>query len=187
MNQNFLMKTLILVLGVLIVISVFFGFNTIEEQSVTIEQLKEKVKEQENQISYLQTSKRKQTEESQKTDESKMKESVNVFIESIFHVEEENYDERRSNAKAVVTQDLFKKQFPKDTPPEKLLYEHDVSDINIYLSQEDQSAFVIFDQEITNLANNRTDKKRMTIQVFLQKEGEEWIVNDFRQIHAEPL
>ncbi|WP_221568702.1 hypothetical protein [Alkalihalobacillus sp. TS-13] len=68
-----------------------------------------------------------------------------------------------------------------------MLYEHDVSNLSVYLSQENQSAYVIFDQDTTNLANRTSSRKRVTVKVFLQQEGEEWTVNDFQQTYAEPL
>ncbi len=181
------MKTFVLIIGVVIAVGVWFGLSTVDGQSQTIDKLEEKVKKQEEQISYLQNSKREQTKISQQTDNSKMRETVRVFIHSFFRVKEANYEERKSNAEVVVTQDLFEKQFAKDNPPDQLLYEHDVSDLTVYLSQKDKSAYVVFDQEVTNLANDESNHKRLTIQVMLQQEGEEWLVNGFKQINAEPL
>ena len=69
----------------------------------------------------------------------------------------------------------------------RLEYLFDASNVAVYLSIEDRSAYVVFDQEVKNLANQESSYKKMTLQVFLQQEGDEWLVNDFEQIKAEPL
>ncbi len=84
---------------------------------------------------------------------------------------------------------MFERIFPTDEQPEKLLYEYDLGDVRIYTRVDSKSAnaYVVFNQTIENLANNEENEHRMTIEVFLQKEGENWIVNKFQQINAEPL
>ncbi|MCP3029656.1 hypothetical protein [Halobacillus sp. A5] len=185
MRKDLFIKTVTLIVGVLVIIGVWFGLSTTEGQDNEIQELEATVKKQEEQIEYLQNSKREQTELSEDAASQKMKETVNVFIESTFHVEEDHYEERKEEAEVVLTQDLFEKQFSSEK--ETLQYEFDVSDVTVYLAEENQSAYVVFKQEVKNLANQDSSYKKMTLQVSLQKEGERWLVNDFDQIKAEPL
>ncbi|MFG6120902.1 hypothetical protein [Thalassobacillus sp. B23F22_16] len=185
MTKDLLIKTVTLIAGIILIVGVWFGLSSAEGQDNEIQELEATIKKQEEQIEYLQNSKREQTEISEDASSQKMKESVNVFIESTFDVKKDNYEERKEDAKVILTQELFEKLFPGDE--ERLKYEFDASDVAVYLSIEDRSAYVVFDQEVKNLANQESSYKKMTLQVFLQQEGDEWLVNDFEQIKAEPL
>jgi hypothetical protein len=188
-QQDFLLKTVMLIVAIAVIISVWFGFRTIDQQAVQIRELKEDTERQKNQISFLKNDNQIKTQVYQESENKRIEESVHVFVQSVFNVQESNFKERRSNAESVVTQELFERIFPSDEKPEHLLYEHEFSNVRVYTRFEGKnaSAYVLFDQTVENLANDEANKTRLTIEVFLHKEGESWMVNDFQQINAEPL
>lgn len=188
-KQDFLLKTVILIVAIAVIIGTWFGFNTIDQQASKIDKLEESIERQKDQISFLENTNQEKTQEFQESESRRINESVNVFLQAVFHVQKDNFEERRSNAKSILTQDMFERIFPTDEQPEKLLYEYDLGDVRIYTRVDSKSAnaYVVFNQTIENLANNEENEHRMTIEVFLQKEGENWIVNKFQQINAEPL
>jgi uncharacterized protein YoxC len=189
MKQDFLLKTALLIIAIVVIVGGWFCLQTIDEQSSKIEKLEETIQRQHGQISFLENANRQKTQEFQESEHKKIEEAVNVFVQSVYHVQQEHFEERRANAKTVLTQDLFEKIFPADEPLKNLLYEYDLGDVRVYTLYDGKhaSAFVIFNQAIKNLANNDENENRMTIEIFLQKEGENWLVNDFEQINAEPL
>ncbi|WP_203247280.1 hypothetical protein [Sporosarcina beigongshangi] len=65
---------------------------------------------------------------------------------------------------------------------------YDVAHVDSYVDHnEDKSnAYVTFEQIITNTKNDHDERSYITLQVYLQKEGGKWIVNDFKQVHVEP-
>lgn len=188
-KQDFVLKTVMLIVAIGFIVGAWFSFNTIDKQASEIEKLEKEVKRKENEVNFLKNDNKQKTQVFQESENKKVDESINVFLESVFNVDESNLEERRSNAKTVLTQDMFKKLFPAEQKTEKLLYEHDLTDVNIYTNVENQnaSAYVTFLQTAENLANNKKNQSRLTLEVFLQKEGEEWIVNEFQQINSEPL
>jgi hypothetical protein len=188
-KQDFLLKTVMLFVGIAVIIGTWFSFSTIDQQTSKIDKLEEKVERQKDQISFLKNTNQEKTLEFQESENRRINESVNVFLQAVFNVQKDNFEERRSNAENILTQDMFEKIFPTDKQPEKLLYEYDFGDVRIYtrVDSKNASAYVIFDQTIENLVNNEKNEHRKTIELFLQKEGESWVVNKFQQINAEPL
>ena len=187
-GKDILLKTLILVIAIVVFLVVWFGFTTIDNQAVEIKQLKEENENQKNQISYLENNNQMQTEVIEKSEMSVIQETLNVFVESVFHVEQDNFERRREDGETVLTQNLYNEVFPEDETYD-IIYEYDISNINSYVAQqrEQASAYVTFKQTVTNVNNNEKEDSYLTIQVFLQNEGEKWLVNDFKQIQAEPL
>jgi len=187
-GKDILLKTLILVIAIVVFLVVWFGFTTIDNQVVEIEQLKEENEKQKNQISYLEDNNQMQTEVIEESEVSVIQETLNVFVASVFHVEQDNLKRRKEDGEMVLTQNLYNEVFPEDASYD-IIYEYDISNINSYVDQqgEQASAYVTFEQTVTNVNNNETQESYVTIQVFLQNEGEKWLVNDFKQIQAEPL
>jgi hypothetical protein len=189
MKQDFLLKTVLFIIAIVVIVGGWFCLQTIDEQSSKIEKLEETIQHQHEQISFLENANRQKTQDFQESEHKKIEEAVNVFVQSVYNVQQEHFEERRANAKTVLSQDLFKKIFPNDEPPEHLLYEYDLKDVRVYTNHDGKnaSAFVIFNQTIENLANHDKNENRITIEVFLQKEGENWIVNKFQQLNTDPL
>jgi hypothetical protein len=187
LRQDFIVKTGLLSLYILLLI--WFGFRTIEQQAIKIDSLTKEVDRKEEQIQFLKTNTRMKTKEVKETETAKIEESINVFVQSMFHVKEDKLEERREKAKTVLTQELFKKYFPTEDKNQKLLYEHEVNDSTVYIKNqgENGSAIVTFEETMTSLANNQKESSRITLEVYLQNEGEKWIVNRFEQLNAEPL
>ncbi|MGP4080100.1 hypothetical protein ACTWQL_09305 [Pseudalkalibacillus sp. R45] len=186
-KQDLILKTIILLIAITVIVGGGFSLSTIDQQTAEIKGLKETTERQKNEISLLKNDNQKKTQAYEKTDVQKIEETVNVFVQSVFNVKEGNYEERKSNAESVLSQELFKQIFSDE--PEKLLYEYDVEDLRVYTSMEGENAssYLIMEQTTINLANNKSNNSRITIEVFLQKEGEQWIVNSFQQIKDEPL
>lgn len=189
MKQDFLIKTGLLLIALLFVIVVWFGFRMLDHQASTIDDLTKNVERQKDQIQFLKTSSQQQKNQVNGSDSEKIEESVNVFVQALYQVKEDKSKQRRDKAQTVLTQEMYKKYFPTDEKDQKLLYEHEVGNSTVYTNNQGQngSAIVIFEETMTSLANNQNEHSRITLEVFLQKEGEKWIVNQFQQVNAEPL
>jgi hypothetical protein len=188
LKQEFIVKTGLLCFTIILILLIWFGFRTIDQQVVQINRLTKEVERKEDQIQFLKMNTRMNTKEVNQTETAKIEESINVFIQSMFHVKDDQLEQRREKAKTVLTQELFNKYFPTEEGA-KLLYEHEVNDSRVYIKNEGEngSAVVTFEETITTLANNQKENSRITLEVFLQKEGEKWLVNRFEQLDAEPL
>ncbi|WP_349407935.1 hypothetical protein [Pseudalkalibacillus sp. SCS-8] len=181
-TKDFIIKTVLLIIAIIVIVGGWFSLTTIEQQEVEIEKLKETTQRQKNQISFLKNNNQMKTQFYKETDNQKIEETINLFVRSVFNVQEDNYKERRSNAERVLSQELFKQIFSDES--EKLLYEHDVEDLRVYtrLDRENASAYLIFNHTAKNLANNKSNKIRLTVEVLLRKEEENWIVVNFLQL-----
>jgi hypothetical protein len=189
LKHEFIVKTGLLCFTIILILLIWFGFRTIDQQAFQINRLTKEVERKEDQIQFLKTNTRMNTKEVNETETAKIEESINVFIQSLFHVKDDQLELRREKAKTVLTQELFNKYFPTDDKKQKLLYEHEVNDSRIYIKNqgENGNAIVILEETITSLANNQKEYSRITLEVFLQKEGDRWLVNRFEQLIAEPL
>ena len=182
------LKTLVLVIGLAVAILTWFGFRTIDDQAQQIDNLEQQIKKKDNQISYLKETNQEQNEVNEGSSAHKIKDSVEIFVESVFEVQEGNYQDRKGQAETVLTQSMLKEIFPEEDEY-TVMYEYAVDQIHSYVDQKDEeaSAFVTFEQEVTNTKNKKENDSYVTIEVFLQKEGERWLINEFKQIQSEPL
>lgn len=188
-KKEFILKTVILLIGIGFILLLWFGFRTIDNQAIEIASLEEENAKHKEQIEYLQNYSSNQTEIIEESEASNIKESINVFINSVYHVEEGNYEERRSNAETTLIQKKFNELFPEIDEYE-VIYEYDIKEITSYIDQtkeDEASAYVTFEQTETNVNNDTEQDSKITLQIFLQKEGDKWLVNEFKQINAEPL
>jgi hypothetical protein len=183
------MKTGMLLLAVVIILAVWFGFRTIDKQEAIIDSLTKQVERQKDQIQLLKSISQQQTKKNSESENERIKESVNVFIQSMYQVQEDQLEQRREKAKTVLTQELVDKYFPEGENQGKLLYEHEVNDSIVYSNNEGEngSAIVIFEETMTSLTNSQKEISRITLEVILQKEEETWLVNKFYQLNAESL
>jgi hypothetical protein len=189
LREDLIVKTGFLCLTIILILLIWFGFRTIDQQAIKIDSLTKEVDRKEDQIQFLKSNTQMKTKEVNETKTAKIEESINVFIQSMFHVKEDKLEERREKAKTVLTQELFKKYFPTDDKKQKLLYELEVNDSRIYVKNqgEDGNAIVILEETMTSVANDQKESSRITLEVYLQNEGEKWLVNRFEQLNAEPL
>ncbi|MFC0187632.1 hypothetical protein ACFFJY_04990 [Fictibacillus aquaticus] len=189
MRSGFYIKTGMLLLAVVIVLAVWFGFQTIDNQEATIGSLTKKVERQKYQIQLLKSTSQQQTKKNSESENERIKESVNVFVQTVYQVQENHLEQRRDNARTVLTQEMFDKYFSNDEKGGKLLYEYVIEDSTVYTNNEgvNGKAIVTFEETMTSLANNQKESSRITLEVFLQKEGDKWLVNRFQQLIAEPL
>jgi hypothetical protein len=189
LRQDFIVKTGLLCLTIIIFLLIWFGFRTIDHQAIEIDNLTKEVEQKEAQLQLLKTNSRMKTKEVNETETAKIEESINVFIQSMFHVKDDQLEQRREKAKTVLTQEMFNNYFPTEDKGQKLLYEHEVNDSTVYINNqgENGSAIVSFEEIMTSLANNQKERSQITLEVYLQKEGEKWLVNRFEQLNAEPL
>lgn len=187
-KKDVFIKTIILLVAVIFVFAAWYGFTITDKKSSKIEELKTEIEKQKKQIGFLKNSNDTKTKIIRKTDVERIQETSNMFVQSVFNIKLDNYKERKSNGKTVLTQSLFQKNFTGE--PKQLEYEYSLEEINVYVDQtsdKQASAYITFEQAVTNINNDETNKSYMTVQVFLQKEGKSWIVNEFKQINAEPL
>jgi hypothetical protein len=189
LRQDFIVKTGILCLAIILILLIWFGFRTIDHQANEIDNLTKKVERKEDQIELLKTNTRMKTKEVSETEVAKIEESINVFVQAVFHVKENQLEQRRKKAKTVLTQELFNKYFPTEDKGQKLLYEHEVNDSTVYINNqgENGSAIVSFEETMTSLANNQKESSQITLEIYLQKEGEKWLINRYEQLNAVPL
>jgi cell division protein FtsI/penicillin-binding protein 2 len=189
LREDLIVKTGFLCLTVILILLIWFGFRTIDQQAIKIDSLTKEVDRKEDQIEFLKTNNRMKTTEVNETETAKMEKSINVFVQSMFHVKDDQLKQRREKAKTVLTQELYNKYFPTDDKKQKLLYELEVNDSRVYVKNQGKNgnAIVILEETMTSLANNQKESSRITLEVYLQNEGEKWIVNRFEQLNAEPL
>lgn len=189
MNKTGLIyKTLFLILGIVMVISIWFGLKTIDKQLVEIETLQKENEKQKNHITYLENNVQTKTEIINESDIEIIQEIVLVFVESIFNIKEDNYKTRKANGKSVLTAELYQTLFPEEDF-EKIDYIYDVARVESYVDhkEDESSAYVTFKQTITNTNNVHDERSYITLQVYLKKEDSKWLVNDFKQVHVEPI
>ncbi|MGG1575568.1 hypothetical protein [Fictibacillus sp. NRS-1165] len=189
MKQEFLIKTGLLMVAIFIIATVWFGFRTIDDQATMIDSLTHKVKRQKDQITLLKANKQQESRQTIQSEDKNIEESVNVFVQSLYQVKKDQLNERREKAKEVLTQDMFQKYFPEAERDEKYQYEHEIGDSTVYtrLQGENGSAIVTFEETMISLANGQKELSKITLEVYLQKEGSKWLVNRFQQLNAEPL
>lgn len=182
------LKTIVLVIGLAVSILIWFGFRTIDNQAQQIDKLEQQIEKKDNQIRYLEENNQEQNEVIESSSTQKIQDSVEVFVESVFEVQEGNYQERKGQAETILTQSMLKEVFPEEDEY-TVMYEYAVDQIHSYVDQKEEqaSAFVTFEQEVTNTKNKKENDSYVTLEVFLQKEGERWLINDFKQIQSEPL
>ncbi|UOQ48434.1 hypothetical protein MUN88_20775 [Gracilibacillus caseinilyticus] len=187
-KKDMLLKTIIFIIGIGIVLFVWFGLQTIDNQAQEIEQLQEEINKKDNTIAYLEEDNESQTEVIEKTASSVIQENIQAFVESTFAVQEGNYEDRKEVADQVLTQRMMRQVFPEEEAYE-VMYEYEVSNIKSYVneSESEAGAYVTFEQRTTNVNNNEENDQYITMEVFLQKEGENWLINDFQQLNAESL
>jgi hypothetical protein len=189
LREDLIVKTGFLCLTIILILLIWFGFRTIDQQAIKIDNLTKEVDRKEDQIQFLKTNTRMKTNEVNENETAKIEESVNVFVQSMFHVKAEQLEQRREKAKTVLTQELISRYFPKNDKNQKLLYEHEVENSKVYVQNQGNygSAIVTFEETMISIANNQKESSQITLEVFLQKEGEKWLVNRFQQLNAEPL
>jgi cell division protein FtsI/penicillin-binding protein 2 len=189
LRQDFIVKTGLLCLTIILFLLIWLGFRTIDQQAIEIDNLTKEVERKEDQIQFLKTNTRMKITEVNESETAKIEEAINVFVQSMFHVKDDQLEQRREKAKTILTQELFNKYFPTEDKKQKLLYEHEVNNSRIYVKNqgENGNAIVILEETMTSVANDQKESSRITLEVYLQNEGEKWLVNRFEQLNAEPL
>ncbi|MDV2684461.1 MerR type regulator [Alkalihalophilus lindianensis] len=187
MKQDFILKTIILFVGLVIVIGVFVGFRVYDQQLAEIEQLQEEVQQQTNQIELLESSNQELDVEVQEDQSTQMQSAVQSFVRALYDVRADNEDMRRSEAELVMSQDMLEQHFPEREGQIQYSMEYRINDMTVYPSVQQESAFVVMTGSTVNLNNNQREDNRITLEVFLQQEGDRWIVTNFDQLHAENL
>lgn len=187
-KKGLIYKTFFLIIGIVMVISIWFGLKTIDNQLVEIETLQKENEKHKNHITYLENNVQTKTEIINESDIEVIQETVLVFVESIFNIKEDNYKKRKANGKSVLTTELYQTLFPEEDF-ENVDYIYDVERVESYVdhNKDESSAYVTFEQIITNTKNDQDESSYITLQVYLEKEGSTWIVNDFKQVHVEPI
>ena len=104
MKQEFIVKTGLLGFTIILILLIWFGFRTIDQQAVQINRLTKEVERKEDQIQFLKTNTRMNEKEVNETENAKIEESINVFIQSMFHVKDDQLEQRCEKAKTVLTQ-----------------------------------------------------------------------------------
>lgn len=189
MNKNFLLKTVILIVGIGFIALSIFGFRYYDAALAENDELRETIQRLENQISLLETNYEETNVEFQENEFSKIEEASQTFIYAMFDIRENNFADRRADASVVVTEAFLEEYFPEGDEDLELTMEYRVHDVNIYPNQdgEQASAFVVMEGEAINLANNQGEGNRLILQVELQQEGDNWLVSSFKQLHSEPI
>ncbi len=186
--REHLIKLGMLIMAIVIILFVWFGLRTADNQAAEIDKLKQALKEKDNQIEYLQHSIQEQDETVQESENQRIEEVVSVFVRVFYDVREDTYEERQKDAEAILTEDMYKAYFHEDAS--ELLYENLLgNDVRIYTRQdgENASAIAVFGNTMVNTANGERDRYQTTVEVFLTKEGDDWKVHRFEQLMAEPL
>lgn len=189
MKNEHLVKIILIIFSLIIIFLVWFSFKKFDEKLVIIDELTDENERNKGIIERLE-----KTRESndlapvEANEESKIKEVVNVFLQSVYTVSEDNYDERKEDAKIILNDSLYEMIFGGGKS--KVEYSYQPSDIHIYVSIESEkkaSSFVTFEKKITDLDNNSKNYSFVTLEIQVTKQGEHWIINEFKEIHEEPI
>ncbi|CAG9622802.1 MerR type regulator [Sutcliffiella rhizosphaerae] len=187
MKQDFLWKTVILLIGLVVIIGLFIGFRVFDHQLAVIDRLQATIEQQENQISLLEASNQRYDIEYQE-DESQLIEAViTSFVTAIYDVRQDNYDIRLSEAELVMTPSMLEQYFPENEGEVKLEMEYQVGEVHIYPSLELERALVLLEGTTVNLSNGKREQNRITLEVNLIKDDGKWMVQGFQQLYAETL
>ncbi|MBM7554430.1 hypothetical protein [Thalassobacillus pellis] len=185
MMHEWIWKTLILFLALLVGMGTWMAFRTIDQQAVAIEKLEATIQRQEEQLAYFQHYLRSQSKGEERSEKQQIQETVRVFVTSVFQVTEDNAQERKANAKTVMTTALYEHLFPEgEKEGEGLMYVHDVEEVQVYttVNKEKGHAYVIFEQTMKNLANGKQGVKTITMQLSLKRVDDRWKVFEFETV-----
>ncbi|MEK4924899.1 MerR type regulator, partial [Cytobacillus sp. FSL R5-0569] len=106
MKSDLILKTAVLLIGIVVVVGVFVGFRVYDNQLEQIDKLQATIKQKDNQIALLETSNQGLDEEHQENEFEQITDAVNTFIYSIYDVRDDNREERQKDAELVVTKDM---------------------------------------------------------------------------------
>ncbi|TMZ69509.1 hypothetical protein EMG21_28250, partial [Klebsiella pneumoniae] len=84
-------------MAIVIILFVWFGLRTADNQAAEIDKLKQALKEKDNQIEYLQHSIQEQDETVQESENQRIEEVVSVFVRVFYDVREDTYEERQKD------------------------------------------------------------------------------------------
>lgn len=189
MSRDFLLKTIVLLVAIGLVIATVFGFRFYDQAMSENDELREVIERQENQISLLESNVQDTSIEYQEEEAVQIQGTTETFINALFGVQQSTYADRRGQAESVVTQSMLDQYFPESSSDLELKLEFRIRDLTVYANPDGEraTALVIMEGDTLNLANDQRDSTRTFVEVDLQKEGENWLVNEFTQIHNQPL
>ncbi|KAF2427332.1 hypothetical protein NSQ76_20210 [Bacillus sp. FSL M8-0256] len=185
-------KKILYFVGLVTVILVITGLNIYFGHRGDIAADKSKLvaenKEQKEELTKL----NKQLEEAQpSSQEQERREIINVankFIQTAYVQKEEGYEDRRKEAKTLMTNDLFERYYPSKNFYQKNV-ETEIEQPSLYLQTkypEEKHATLIanFEHQLHEKQNNTTQKTKIYIEIFLEKKGNQWVVTDLTDIYS---
>ncbi|AQT87026.1 hypothetical protein ERICIV_04605 (plasmid) [Paenibacillus larvae subsp. larvae] len=186
-------KTAVLLIVIVLMIGLWAWMQRSDQSIQSIsetEQLRQKIQDQQDQISYMERLVKQKSEVQAESSNRGIEEAVRIFVQALYNVNKETISQRSASVKQILTAELHKKYFPAEQENgEHLLFEHSLGDVRIYIKEkgENASAIAVFEQTVKTLATNQKDKYRVAIEVFLQKDNDEWKINKFNQLATQPL
>ncbi|WP_377911130.1 MerR family transcriptional regulator [Bacillus songklensis] len=117
---------------------------------------------------------------------------VKTFMNVSFYKTKEGYEERRKQAKEIMSEELFQQFYPtpnyeygeglSSKPTDMKLYLHSHAPTNDTLE-----VIVEFTNNVTDKKQNKTDTTRKLIKVTTQKANEKWQVTTIDELNVELL
>ncbi|WP_233254297.1 MerR type regulator [Salipaludibacillus keqinensis] len=125
--------------------------------------------------------------EAEEAQSTQMQSTIESFVCALYDVRANNEDMRRSEAELVMSQEMLEQHFPEREGEIQYSMEYRINEMKMYPSLQQESVFVVMTGSTVNLNNNQREDNRITVEVFLQQEGDRWIVTGFDQLYAENL
>lgn len=186
-KKDFIIKTSIFIAGVVLIATLWFLFTKMDTYLKKIDELKQENKEQSELVERLEYAQAQQQLKADQTEEKSVKESVDLFIQSVFTINQNNYKERKKDGENILSNDIFTRIFGSDEELE-VNFEYRPSDVNVYvdiMEEGQSSAFVTFDNMVKDLNNDSTEYEYIALEVELNKQGDLWVIHDFETINEQ--
>ncbi|MDC2867800.1 MerR family transcriptional regulator [Bacillus sp. BP-3] len=118
--------------------------------------------------------------------------AVENFIQLSFHREKQGYEERRTQAKKLMNEEVFKLFYPTDTFEMEDTYVSKPSEIKLYLQSyvigsSQVEVIIEFQNTVTIGAQGKNDKTKNIMKVTLQKNQENWQVNNVQELAVQVI
>ncbi len=186
-RKDWIIKTSILVIGILVIVALWFMFAKIDSYLTKVDKLEKENKEQKELIERLEYARDQEKSESSNNDDESIKDSVELFIQSVFTITQTNYEDRKKDGENILSNEIYSRIFSSDEELE-VNFEYHPSNVSIYtnpIDDQQASAFVTFDNQVKDLNTDTSDHEYTVLEVHLNKQGDLWVVDNFEILYED--
>ncbi|MCP3028777.1 hypothetical protein [Halobacillus sp. A5] len=189
MNNRFLFGLLLFSLVATTVFNVYVaGTPSKDDMQAEIRSLeveKQQALEEKNELKH--TLKEEDPAEIQKQHKA-LEKDVSAFIETAFVQNKETYQDRKKNAKNIMSDELVNTFFPTDVYKGET--ETSVDDVEVFiktgnLGSNHAQVIVRLEHTLHSLENDQSQVSPVFIEVNVQRQKDQWIITDFKEVREE--